>query len=193
MMRRSRFVMQFPGGAGHNPFAGLMNAPQGGGGGKNRFDGNFAGSGNFANIDASALQSMASQMQRAMTPEVQESMRQMMSGMSQGNQNFGKMGVMAFGVGENERGKKVARKASIEFDPATGKMKKEFEEHQIDPDDPMISQSAESKAADEAPCMEVQFEEDTATIADNKKGGAETVLESEVEFESVPASSAKRR
>ncbi|CUI15292.1 Hypothetical protein, putative [Bodo saltans] len=192
-MRRSRCLVQFAGGAGHNPFAGLMNSPQGGSSSNNRFDGNFMGGGNFANLDGSALQAMASQMQRAMTPEVQESMRQMMSGMTQGSQNFGKMGVMAFGVGENERGKKVARKASLEFDPATGKVKQDFEEHQIDPDDPMIAQSAESKAADEAPCMEVQFEEETATIGAGKKKSSETVLESEVELESVPASSTTKR
>lgn len=189
-MRRSRcLVQQFPGGGGaHNPFAGLMNTPQRGANSNNRFDGNFQGSGPFANLDPSALQSMADQMKRSMTPEVQETMRNMMSGMSHGNQNFGKMGIMAFGVGENERGKKVARKAKLEFDPATGKIVQDFEEHQIDPDDPMIAQSEESKAAEAAPCMEVEFEADTRIISEGlkKKREAEVVLESEVELEAAP-------
>lgn len=184
-MRRARLLCQFSAGS-NNPFAGLMQAPpggQGGAAGDRRFDGNFQGGGPFAAIDPSALQSMAAQMKRSMTPEVQENLRKMMSGMQQGQQDFGKMGIMAFGVGENEKGKKVARGAKIEFDPATGKISKDFHEHQLDPDDPMLSQSAESKAAEAAPCTEVQFEEDATPSSGN---AAETVLESEVEVEPAP-------
>lgn len=159
------------GGGAVNPFADLMKPNSDG----NRFDGNFQPN-NF--LDNDALSGLRSQLQKNLTPEVQQNIQRMMSSMQQGKEHFPTMGVMAFGVGENERGKKVARGAKMEFDPATGKMKTEFAEHQLDPDDiPLPKETVENY--DTENCVEVEFAEDT------KKVKGESILEHEIEVESI--------
>lgn len=186
MIRRTvRRLFQFPPGSGGgaiNPFADLMKPPPGQENNSGRFDGNFS-----ANpfMDQGMLTQMRDSMRRSMTPEMQANVQRMMSDMTQGNANFPKMGVMAFGVGENERGKKVARGAKIEFDPNTGKISKDFQEHQLDPDDLQLPKETVETYETEN-CTEVQFEEDREKIAGG--GGSkpgETLDPSEIEVETI--------
>ena len=68
------------------------------------------------------------------------------------------MGMMAFGMGENEKGKKVARAASMRYDPSTGQMKSDFKETQLEPDDEQLASNAPQ--VDMSNVTEVEFEED---------------------------------
>lgn len=198
MIRKSaRKFFQFPpggggfnnaggnGGGAINPFADLMKPHAPADDGK-RFDGNFS-----ANpfMDPNMLTQMRDTMRRSMTPEMQANVQQMMSDMQHGKSNFPKMGVMAFGVGENERGKKVARGAKIEFDPATGKMTKDFQEHQLDPDDVQLPKETVENY-DTKDCMEVEFEEDRGKISGGKR---ETLDPNEIEVETVDVTDSKRK
>lgn len=186
MLRRSICMFQFAGGA-KNPFEDLLKPVAN----PNRFDGNFGG--NPGILDESLLQNMRSQMQRNLTPELQSSIQNMMASMRSGQMPMpfggggegGKIGVMAFGMGENERGKKVARGAKLEFDPATGKMSTDFQEHQIDPDDPMLPKETVENY-DTANCIEVEFDDkNTASSATNSSGSSgATISEMEIEVES---------
>lgn len=192
MRRSTRRFFQFPpggsqgGGGAINPFADLMKPPPGQEN-SNRFDGNFS-----ANpfMDQGMLTQMRDSMRRSMTPEMQANVQQMMAEMQQGKGNFPKMGVMAFGVGENERGKKVARGAKIEFDPNTGKISKDFQEHQLDPDDVQLPKET-VESYDTANCMEVEFEEDRGKIS-GSKGKAESVDPSEIEVETIEVEPPKK-
>ena len=71
-------------------------------------------------------------------------------------------GMMAFGVGENEKGKKCARAAKMVFDPASGEMKKEFRETQIEPDDVQLPKE-KVENNDTSNCIEVELEEKPAS------------------------------
>jgi hypothetical protein len=68
------------------------------------------------------------------------------------------MGMMAFGMGENEKGKKVARAAKMVYDPATGQMKKDFVEQQLEPDDVQLPKETVENY-DTSNCIEVELEE----------------------------------
>lgn len=168
-VRRLQFGMGSVG--GQHPFADLMK-PQSN---DKRFDGTFQHT--AASLDPMAAAMMQQQLQRALSPEMKDNLQRMMSSMTAGKEGFGTIGVMAFGMGENERGKKVARGAKMEFDPATGKMKTDFHEHQLDPDDPMLPKETVENY-DTSNCIEVELD-------DNPAPGTrkETVLETEIEIE----------
>lgn len=80
------------------------------------------------------MAAMAQRMSNALTPEQREQMQKQM-GQFMGGEGM-KMGMMAFGVGENEKGKKVARVGKIMIDPKTGKvLERDFVEKQLEEDD----------------------------------------------------------
>ncbi|KAH9578215.1 hypothetical protein LSM04_008382 [Trypanosoma melophagium] len=126
------------------------------GGTADLFDGRFVGG--SPTMDPAMLQNMHQTLKQSLTPEMRDSMRAMMEGLQRGD-GLPQMGMMAFGVGENEKGKKVARGAKLAYDPNTGKISKDFVEKQIEEDDPMLSsgRTENYKAEDD---IEVQFEED---------------------------------
>jgi hypothetical protein len=97
-----------------------------------------------------ALSSMISE---GLSKDMQERVRNLQS-MGGGQM----MGAMAFGVGENEKGKKVARAAKMTFDPATGEMKKDFVEKQLEPDDVQLPKETVENY-DTTNCIEVELEE----------------------------------
>lgn len=78
-----------------------------------------------------------------------------------------KMGMMAFGLGENEKGKKVARAAAMVRDPVTGEVKREFVEQQLEPDDPLLPREPVGNY-DTSGAVEVEFEEDRKKIQPNE-------------------------
>lgn len=122
-----------------------------------RFDGNFMGGPGF--IDHNLIANMQQTLQANLTPEMRESMSALLQNAG-GLTNEGgmKMGVMAFGMGENERGKKVARAAKMSVDLQTGKMEKDFVEQQVEPDDLNLpKETVESYETEGA--MEVEFVE----------------------------------
>lgn len=143
---------------------------------EDRFDGKFSGGPGF--LDASLIANMQRTMQANLTPEMKESMSSLFQqhSLSNGdgvesllnNLRSGaggmKMGMMAFGMGENEKGKKVARAAKMSVDLQTGKLEKDFVEKQVEPDDVALpKETVESYETDGA--IEVEF------VSDDKKGG----------------------
>eukprot|EP00796_Vickermania_ingenoplastis_P004159 gene4159-3000_t len=122
-----------------------------------RFDGNFCGSPGF--LDTSLLANMQQTLRANMTPEMKESMEALLQGSDLTNGSGMKMGVMAFGMGENERGKKVARAAKMSVDLETGKMEKDFVEQQMEPDDVSLPKDT-VESYDTEGAMEVEFVED---------------------------------
>eukprot|EP00672_Neobodo_designis_P020929 CAMPEP_0174829096 /NCGR_PEP_ID=MMETSP1114-20130205/1728_1 /TAXON_ID=312471 /ORGANISM="Neobodo designis, Strain CCAP 1951/1" /LENGTH=185 /DNA_ID=CAMNT_0016062839 /DNA_START=41 /DNA_END=594 /DNA_ORIENTATION=- len=172
----------------------------------------FPGGGNFGNM----LQQMQQQGggQRpggagcgpggcgAPTPEMmqqlQAQMGQMMQGGNMGDlmKNMGggsggpKIGMMAFGQGENERGKRVNRAAKMVFDTETGKMETDFHEEQIDPDDPMLPKETvenyDTEGAIEVDIVEGELPKHQATEATATPVKEAEIIE-EVEVERVDA------
>lgn len=133
----------------------------------NYFDGNFQGSDRF--INASNLSAMQSKFQESLTPEMRESMSNILNEIKLNNVDslknlFGgedgpRMGVMAFGVGENEKGKKVARAAKYEYNAKGESVSKDFFEHQLEDDDVQLpKETVDDYSTDGA--MEVEFVED---------------------------------
>ncbi|KAG8345678.1 hypothetical protein TRVL_03497 [Trypanosoma vivax] len=141
------------------------------------FDGRFVGG--SPTMDPNMLRDMHRSLSQSLTPEMRESMRSMMESMQRGN-GMPQMGMMAFGVGENERGKKVARGAKLTFDPNTGTFSKDFIEKQLEDDDCMLGKGTEDSSPAEE--IEVMFEEDAKQHTEK---GTETILESEVQVEEV--------
>lgn len=146
-------------------------------GSDDRFDGKFSGGPGF--LDSSLIANMQKTMQANLTPEMKESMSSLLQqhSLSNGdgvesllnNLRSGaggmKMGMMAFGMGENEKGKKVARAAKMSVDLQTGKLEKDFMEKQVEPDDVALpKETVESYETEGA--IEVEF------VSDDKKGGA---------------------
>lgn len=127
------------------------NAPS-----QNLFDGNFTGGDKF--INPTALSDMAS-LRAHITPEMETSVQSMMNSLKSGQGMPAGFGMMAFGVGENERGKKVARAAKVSFDANTGKVEKDFQETQLDPDDLNLPKETVENYDTEG-AMEVTFVED---------------------------------
>ena len=58
------------------------------------------------------------------------------------------MGMMAFGYGVNEKGKKVARAGKVSYNAHTGIAEKDFIEKQIEEDDPVIAENQCTKTED---------------------------------------------
>lgn len=156
----------------------------------NFFDGNFAGGSPF--IDAGMLKDMHSKLRESLTPEVRESMAAMMQsalgtgtkgrGLSMPDCGGGAMGMMAFGIGDNEKGKKVARAAKLSYDLKTGKVCKDFIETQIEPDDVSLPrETVHDYAVEDA--TEVQFVEDGGDAADASGVTPEPIAAAEVTIE----------
>lgn len=140
-----------------------------------RFDGNFTGGPGF--LDPSFIANMQKTVQANLTPEMKESiaslvqqhsmssgagLESLMNNLSSAEGGM-KMGVMAFGMGENERGKKVVRAGKMSVDVQTGKIEKDFMEKQVEPDDVALPrETVESYETDNA--IEVEF------LNDEKKG-----------------------
>lgn len=144
-----------------------------------RFDGNFRGGPGF--LDHNLIANMQKTMQANLTPEMKESisalfqqqpmpggngLESLLNNLSTATGGGGmKMGVMAFGMGENEKGKKVARAAKMSVDLQTGKLEKNFVEKQVEPDDVALpKETVESYETEGA--IEVEF------VDDNKKEGS---------------------
>ena len=168
-----------------NPFAGGM----GGGGALNPFGGGTCSvpTGSLRGdefIDMSRLQMMQQQMQQSFTPEMRQAVSDTISGLRSGNGPQGGMGMMAFGVGENENGKRVAKAAKV-FVDTDGNVTKEYKEHQIDPDDMLPKHDkADANTYNYEDATEVRFEEDGGSSSASASGRqAETISEMEVEFE----------
>ncbi|ORC90465.1 uncharacterized protein TM35_000082630 [Trypanosoma theileri] len=157
-------------------FSDAQKNASGGGPNADLFDGRFMGG--SPTMDPSMLQNMHQTLKQSLTPEMRDSMRAMMEGLQRGD-GLPQMGMMAFGVGENEKGKKVARGAKLAYDPNTGKFTKDFVEKQIEEDDPMLSsgKTEHYKAEDD---IEVQFEEDAKQHAGK---APEKIAEMEVTVE----------
>lgn len=134
MLRRCVRRLQMPPGMGGGNFGNMLQQmqqqqQQGGSGG-------CPGGACGANVDMAQMQQqMASMMNNG---QLQETIRNAMQNMGQGGGDGPKMGMMAFGVGENEKGKKVARAAKVVVDPTTGKVEKDFREQQLEDDDPVL-------------------------------------------------------
>lgn len=127
-----------------------------------KFDGNFMGGSGF--LDPSMIKEMQEKVRSTLTPEIRQSMEAMLQGMGAGGDlapKMGemKMGMMAFGMGENEKGKKVARAAKMSMDLRTGKMEKDFVEQQVEPDDLSLPKETVEKYETEG-AIEVEFVED---------------------------------
>lgn len=98
----------------------------------------FLGGGQGRGFSPDMARMVEQQLRKSMPSEVQEAMRNAMADRMKGGGQGGKIGMMAFGEGVNEKGKRVARGAKMEFDMSTGKMTKDFHEKQLDPDDPQL-------------------------------------------------------
>ncbi|EAN78469.1 uncharacterized protein TEOVI_000322300 [Trypanosoma equiperdum] len=142
------------------------------------FDGRFVGG--SPTMDPAMLQDMHQKLNQSLTPEVRESMKAMMESIQRGD-GMPQMGMMAFGVGENEKGKKVARGAKLMFDPSTGKLSKDFVEKQLEDDDPVLPKETVGDYNTEG-AIEVEFEEDARKEASVR----ENIPEAEVIVEEVP-------
>lgn len=140
-----------------------LNKAQGSG---DYFDGNFLGGDQY--INPANLSAMQSTLQRCMTPEIRESVNGLLSEIRMNNPDavrsmFGgdhgaKMGVMAFGVGENEKGKKVARAAKYEYNEKGESISKDFFEQQLEEDDVQLpKETVEDYSTEDA--IEVEFVE----------------------------------
>ncbi|CAD2217846.1 hypothetical protein AGDE_01771 [Angomonas deanei] len=148
------------------------------------FNGNFRSD---AFIDPSVISNMQQTLQANLTPEMRDSMASILQSALQNGDGMpgGQMGMMAFGVGENEKGKKVARGAKLSYDLKTGKVNKDFVEQQLEEDDVSLPKdTVEDYTTDGA--IEVEFEEDTKKIKD-----AEPIVETEIEIE-TPSKGSER-
>jgi hypothetical protein len=98
----------------------------------------------------------------AMPPELAA---QLTSALSQAMSGAGPgIGMMVMGVGENERGKRVAKAASVEFDADGRVLSRDYHESQLDPDDPMLATTREP--VDDSDVIEVTLEDcEPAAIA----------------------------
>lgn len=192
MLRKSHRLFFFPGMGGNNnnapPGAGgnfanalqqqMMQQQQGGGGGAPGF--------NFGNMgmNPQALSQLREQMQKQMTPEMRDQMRNQMLQNLGGKQGGGKISLGMMGVGVNEKGKRVARGAKIDFDMATGKMSKDFHEKQLDPDDPMLPKETVENY-DTSDCIEIHLDESGKVIASDGGSGGESRSEETQERDGI--------
>ncbi|EPY34707.1 hypothetical protein STCU_01395 [Strigomonas culicis] len=144
------------------------------------FNGNFQSDQFF---DTSVLSNMQQTLQASLTPEMRDSMASMMHSALQRGDGMpgGQMGMMAFGMGENEKGKKVARGATLSYDLKTGKVNKDFMEQQLEDDDPCLPKETVGDYSTEG-AMEVEFVEDQRQLHGAEH--TETVLPEDIEVES---------
>jgi hypothetical protein len=141
MLKRSvrRLQQGFPGGGG---FGNMLQQMQNQGGPRPGGAGGGMPGGMGGMPDPAMMQQMQAQMSMmagggGTGNDMQARMRDMMQNMGGGGEG-GKIGVMAFGHGENEKGKKVARGAKIMMDMKTGKIESDFTEEQLEPDDMLL-------------------------------------------------------
>lgn len=123
------------------------------------FSGRFEPGSGF--MDAQGIAQMQNTLRANMTPEMRDSMASMLQSALQGGDGMpgGSVGMMAFGMGENEKGKKVARAAKLSYDLKTGKVNKDFVEEQLEPDDVSLpKETVDDYSTDGA--VEVEFVED---------------------------------
>lgn len=97
----------------------------------------------------------------------------------------GGFGMMAFGVGQDERGKRVARGATM-MRNSDGTVTRDFMEQQLDPDDPMLPKEAVDRY-DTSDAIEVELEEQQPSSSI-----AKPLEEFEVEIETVTDISKKK-
>lgn len=131
------------------------------------FDGNFEGADRY--INNANLSAMQSTLQQNMSPELRASMNGILSQIQDnnfgslrdmlGNDEGPRMGVMAFGMGENEKGKKVARAAKYEYNDKGESISKDFFEQQLEEDDAQLPKETVEDYST-AGAMEVEFVED---------------------------------
>ena len=152
--------------------------------GTDRFDGNFDSLRQPFALDVEEAQKLNARAMADLAPSILEEVNKMRANYnSLIRENFSDrsgpgFGMMAFGVGENERGKKVARGASLVYNPATGKMETNFAEHQLDPDDPMLPKGAVENY-DTKDAIEVEFEEERGKIQAPAEGATEVEFSDE--------------
>ncbi|KAG5468938.1 hypothetical protein LSCM4_02331 [Leishmania orientalis] len=123
------------------------------------FNGRFQPGSGF--IDPQSISQMQSALRANMTPEMRDSMASMLKSALQDANGMpgGSVGMMAFGMGENEKGKKVARAAKLSYDLKTGKVIKDFVEEQLEPDDLSLPRETVEDYSTES-ALEVEFVED---------------------------------
>lgn len=159
----------------------VPNLSSGQGGVPEFFNGHFEpGSGL---MDQHSISQMQNTLRANMTPEMRESMASMLQSALQGGDGMpgGSVGMMAFGMGENEKGKKVARAAKVYYDLKTGKVDKDFVEKELEPDDLSLPKETVEDYSTEG-ALEVEFVEDQGKV-DACAGKAETISAAEIEVE----------
>lgn len=130
-----------------------------------RFDGKFEGGSGF--LDPSIINQMQETLNSGLTSEMKESMAALFqnagtSGLANPDQlGEMKMGMMAFGMGENEKGKKVMRGAKLAVDLRSGKVEKDFVEQQVEEDDVSLPKHTVENYDTEG-AIEVEFENHNA-------------------------------
>ncbi|CCW66132.1 unnamed protein product [Phytomonas sp. Hart1] len=144
----------------------------------NMFDGNFKGGDGL--IDPSQLADMHSVLSANMSPEMQDSMKSFMDSIRTGDGLPQGFGVMAFGLDENEKGKKVARAARMMYDTKSGKVEKDFIEQQLEPDDMSLPKDTVGDYSTEG-ALDTEFVEDQNTIETKP---VEPISEAEISIES---------
>ncbi|KAG5469282.1 hypothetical protein LSCM1_02497 [Leishmania martiniquensis] len=149
------------------------------GGAPELFNGRFEPGSGF--IDPQSISQMQRTLRANLTPEMRESMASMLQSALQGGDGMpgGSVGMMAFGMGENEKGKKVARAAKLSYDLKTGRVSKDFVEEQLEPDDVSLPKETVEDYSTES-ALEVEFVEDREK-AGGRAGQSATVSEAEAE------------
>ena len=147
------------------------------------FDGRFQAGNGF--MDPNSIAQMQNTLRANMTPEMRDSMASMLQSALQGGDGMpdGSVGMMAFGVGENEKGKKVARAAKLSYDLKTGKVNKDFVEEQLEPDDVSLPKETVENYDTEG-ATEVEFVEDQKQ-GKGTSSSAEPIAEAEIEVETM--------
>ncbi|GET91761.1 hypothetical protein, conserved [Leishmania tarentolae] len=145
------------------------------------FNGHFESGSGF--IDHRNISQMQNTLRANMTPEMRESMASMLEAALKGGDGIPgcSVGMMAFGMGENEKGKKVARAAKVYCDLKTGKVDKDFVEEQLEPDDISLPKETVEDYSTEG-ALEVEFVEDQKKV-DAGAGKAEAISAAEIEVE----------
>lgn len=128
-------------------------------------------------IDPSNFSEMQKVFERSVSPEMREQIRGAMMNKS-GNMS----GMMAFGMTENEKGKRVMKASAVMRDEFGNLVHNEHMEHQLDPDDVELPKETVGNY-DTDGSIEVEFEEDAKKI----DGRGEHITETEIEVETVEA------
>eukprot|EP00744_Colponema_vietnamica_P023467 GILI01033958.1.p1 GENE.GILI01033958.1~~GILI01033958.1.p1 ORF type:complete len:205 (+),score=74.13 GILI01033958.1:73-687(+) len=136
-------------------------------------------------IDMGSLMQMRDKFQQAFTPEMRQQVQSTLQGMGNGGMPGG-MGMMAFGIGQNENGKRVAKAAKVMVDN-NGNVTKEYKEQQLDPDDMLPKHDRTDASTNYDDATEVQFEE-----GGSKSSSTENISAMEVEFD-TPADDSKKK